>query len=381
MPARVLPAGRNSLIESVDIPGLAEMAPEAAQEKSAAAIAEADALLEKKDYAAASRKYLEAVRFMPRVKRHVLGMPFVMRSEPAAWYNAACCLAQAGEAEDAIACLRKAFRHGYEDWEHMLQDPDLKPLHGSPVFETFCAAARARCETVLYKGTSIRARDLEKFRAADKTAPHPDVIWFDWVWTFEDELTEEDLEKKKALIGVWQQKLWGGGEGNFAIHRVTLVGGADFYGDFHTPKGFKNALLMNESLKDMEAVDKERLSKAVLGGEVLHFGFTVYRKVLAIPGRCSAYTWMHECGHLLFGCPEEYDSPHGCPCVMSIMKKSGEIWAWCDKSTHSAEQAEQHGPCWEECILTEFPKARHPGPGGAMPGFELRIVNAADLDF
>ena len=47
-------------------------------------------------------------------------------------------------------------------------------------------------------------------------------------------------------------------------------------------------------------------------------------------------------GHLLFNCPEEHDTPGGCPCVESTGR--------------------------------QYPQATHPGPGGDQPAVQV-VVN------
>ena len=95
---------------------------------------------------------------------------------------------------------------------------------------------------------------------------------------------------------------------------------------------------------------------------------------MEIPGKCDAYTWLHELGHRLFDTPEEYDTKPGCPCVENTSANGGE-WRWCDELTHIEAQRKQHLPCWEGYILQAYPKAKHPGPGGPQPSVKVSFVD------
>ena len=50
-----------------------------------------------------------------------------------------------GESERAVAYLREALEHGYEQ-EAIITDPDLASLHGDPEFEAIVAEVRRRSE-------------------------------------------------------------------------------------------------------------------------------------------------------------------------------------------------------------------------------------------
>lgn len=188
-----------------------------------------------------------------------------------------------------------------------------------------------------------------------KKGDHSKVVaWFTWEWTFEDDLTAEEFEAKKQVVERWQDMLWKAGEGNFALREVTIVDRRKEVGTMHTPAGLKDAgMLDNRVWARVEYRPKPHM---------------------VLPGKCDPFTWLHELGHLLFGCPEEYDSPNGCPCVESTGSKGGKM-QWCDASNHSEEQAKQHPPCWEGYILKKYPTARHPGPGGERPDVKLAVRN------
>lgn len=49
-------------------------------------------------------------------------------------YNYACSLALLNKKEEALDFLKQAIRHGYSDFLHISQDPDLKTLREEPKF-------------------------------------------------------------------------------------------------------------------------------------------------------------------------------------------------------------------------------------------------------
>ncbi|MEX0326869.1 MAG: tetratricopeptide repeat protein [Puniceicoccaceae bacterium] len=49
-------------------------------------------------------------------------------------YNLACSLALKNRANDALAALRIALEQGYNDFEWLMDDPDLTSLHENPSF-------------------------------------------------------------------------------------------------------------------------------------------------------------------------------------------------------------------------------------------------------
>ena len=202
---------------------------------------------------------------------------------------------------------------------------------------------------VKFRGKWIDEEDLEAAKAAAERERLASITWFEWDWTLEDDLGAEEFEAKKRVVEMWQTWLWKVGEGNFALRKVTVRDRTSERGTMHTPAGRKDARMLTDTLWAQ-----------VQGG------------TMVLPGNCDAYTWLHELGHLLFNCPEEYDSPGGCPCVEATGAKGGEM-QWCDASNHSAEQAAQHEPCWEGYILKKYPNAKHPGPGGPRPPVKIAI--------
>lgn len=60
-----------------------------------------------------------------------------------AHYNLACSLALSERPLDALAALRKAVALGYDDFEWMRQDPDLKPIAHDPNFQEILLSVKA----------------------------------------------------------------------------------------------------------------------------------------------------------------------------------------------------------------------------------------------
>ena len=65
--------------------------------------------------------------------------------DPIVAYNLACSYAILQHAVEAVDALRRAIEHGYADFDHMFQDPDLASLRGHPdyvrLLKTLSAAA------------------------------------------------------------------------------------------------------------------------------------------------------------------------------------------------------------------------------------------------
>lgn len=55
-------------------------------------------------------------------------------ANPTAHYNLACSLALSNRLEEAVGCLRTALNKGYNEFDWMLKDPDLRILHHDPHF-------------------------------------------------------------------------------------------------------------------------------------------------------------------------------------------------------------------------------------------------------
>ncbi len=61
--------------------------------------------------------------------------------DPRIRYNYACSLSVMGRKTEAVAALRQAIELGYDDWNWLRQDPDLKPLQGCQEFEALVRRA------------------------------------------------------------------------------------------------------------------------------------------------------------------------------------------------------------------------------------------------
>jgi len=60
-------------------------------------------------------------------------------NDAVAWYNLSCSLSILGKISEALSKLKKAVSLGYEDFSHMLGDPDLENLRALPEFDNFFA--------------------------------------------------------------------------------------------------------------------------------------------------------------------------------------------------------------------------------------------------
>jgi tetratricopeptide (TPR) repeat protein len=56
--------------------------------------------------------------------------------EPVVRYNLACSLALMGKKDDAFEALERAIELGYDDFEHLKKDSDLKRLRNDPRFKS-----------------------------------------------------------------------------------------------------------------------------------------------------------------------------------------------------------------------------------------------------
>jgi len=54
--------------------------------------------------------------------------------DPIVHYNLACSLALTRQVDAAVSSLQEAVRLGYDDLDHLLEDDDLKSLHGLAAF-------------------------------------------------------------------------------------------------------------------------------------------------------------------------------------------------------------------------------------------------------
>lgn len=58
----------------------------------------------------------------------------LLPENPNAYYNLACSLALKKRDSEALTNLRKAISLGYDDFDWLMQDPDLENLKGNPSF-------------------------------------------------------------------------------------------------------------------------------------------------------------------------------------------------------------------------------------------------------
>ena len=87
-------------------------------------------------YAEAERVYLDEIEAARR--RGGERDPFVVGGT----YNLACLAMRRGQRDHALAYLRSAVDHGFNDPDSMTKDPDLEPLRADPMFESLVVAAR-----------------------------------------------------------------------------------------------------------------------------------------------------------------------------------------------------------------------------------------------
>lgn len=59
----------------------------------------------------------------------------LMADDPIVHYNLACSLCLIGKKAEALKILKRAVQLGYDDPEHMREDPDLKALREEPAFK------------------------------------------------------------------------------------------------------------------------------------------------------------------------------------------------------------------------------------------------------
>lgn len=88
-------------------------------------------------YEAAAEKCREEIALVP--------------TSPAPRYNLACALARVGESEAALDALAKAVELGYDDADHMTEDPDLESIRGEERFAAILGKAKAANAAALAK--------------------------------------------------------------------------------------------------------------------------------------------------------------------------------------------------------------------------------------
>jgi len=58
------------------------------------------------------------------------------REDPVVYYNLACSLALLGKEAEAFEALERSLQLGFDDLEHLQEDPDLKELRQDPRFQS-----------------------------------------------------------------------------------------------------------------------------------------------------------------------------------------------------------------------------------------------------
>lgn len=61
------------------------------------------------------------------------------KRDPVVHYNLACSFALVGKKDDAFSMLKHAIQLGYNEFEHLKKDPDLKNLRDDPRFQSLIA--------------------------------------------------------------------------------------------------------------------------------------------------------------------------------------------------------------------------------------------------
>ncbi len=73
--------------------------------------------------------------------------------DPYVHYNLACSLCLVGALDDSLQELKKAVLLGYEEFDYILEDPDLKQLRKHHRFDDFFSGGPATGKKALYKGS------------------------------------------------------------------------------------------------------------------------------------------------------------------------------------------------------------------------------------
>jgi tetratricopeptide (TPR) repeat protein len=86
----------------------------------------------------ATGRVSEALRVMDQLLRRE-------PDKPCHHYNRACLLCRLGRHEDAMDALADALDHGFDDFQYMSADPDLRPLRARPQFREYRRRAMEQC--------------------------------------------------------------------------------------------------------------------------------------------------------------------------------------------------------------------------------------------
>ncbi len=90
------------------------------------------------------------------IERHLERQP----ADAVMLYNAACVQCRLGEIDLGAAFLLRAIKAGFADVSHARRDPDLRPLHGHPVFRAIVDARDAADETLARRQMQAWRRQL-----------------------------------------------------------------------------------------------------------------------------------------------------------------------------------------------------------------------------
>lgn len=66
------------------------------------------------------------------------------KHDPVVRYNLACSFALVGKKEEAFLTLKRAVKLGYNEFEYLKKDPDLKSLRGDPRFQSLLSTKASR---------------------------------------------------------------------------------------------------------------------------------------------------------------------------------------------------------------------------------------------
>ncbi|KAI9463046.1 hypothetical protein F5148DRAFT_1286177 [Russula earlei] len=129
------------------------------------------ALAEKADSCYMAKDYAHAAGYYTHLSRQV-DFHIIKRG---GYFQAACCYAQLGNTDSAVALLYRAIGNGFKDIDHLLGDADLIPLHPLPVWDSLVTTVQ-KASTCTGDPDKVRliTRDVQNFWAAyDLAKKHP----------------------------------------------------------------------------------------------------------------------------------------------------------------------------------------------------------------
>ena len=157
--------------------------------------ARADAALNAGEHAKAAELYAAAIE---------AGAP-----PRATAYNAACCHALLGDADEAFAWLGRSIEGGWRDIEHLKADSDLESLHDDPRWATTLAECQVKLDAWLttLKEPELRAELLRRMREDQRvrTTTQPDFVEWQQVDKDNTAFMKRTIEKYgwpgKSMVG------------------------------------------------------------------------------------------------------------------------------------------------------------------------------------